>query len=103
MEIKKLIDSKYPGVYQDRHIGGWSALWVLAQAIEKAQSLDPVKVSETFSKMDHIEGVFGPATMGGLKALGVNNVVMQPYPLIRIEKDNVTDIAILKPRFFGDD
>jgi hypothetical protein len=52
--------------------------------------------------MDKIEGVFGPATMGGLKALGVNNVVMQPRPLIRIDKDAVTDIAIVKPCFFGD-
>jgi len=101
-EIKKRIDAKYPGVYQDRHTGGWSALWMLTQAIEKAQSLDPVKVADTFSKMDKIEGVYGPATMGGLKALGVNNVVMQPRPLIRIDKDGVTDIAIVKPRFFGD-
>lgn len=101
-EIKKRIDAKYPGVYQDRHTGGWSALWVLTQAVDKAQSLDPVKVADTFSKMDKIEGVFGPATMGGLKALGVNNVVMQPRPLIRIDRDGVTDIAIVKPRFFGD-
>ena len=102
MEIKKIIDSQHPGVYQDRHIGGWSALWMLTQAIEKAQSLDPAKVADTFSKMDSLEGVFGPSTMGGLKALGVNNVVMQPRPLISIDKDSVTDIAILNPYFFGD-
>jgi branched-chain amino acid transport system substrate-binding protein len=101
-EIKKRVDAKYPGVYQDRHIGGWSALWMLTQAIQKAQSLDPVKVADTFSKMQNIEGVFGTATMGGLKALGVNNVVMQPRPLIRIDKGRVTDIQIVKPRFFED-
>jgi len=101
-EIKKRVDAKYPGVYQDRHVGGWSALWMLTQAIQKAQSLDPVKVAETFSKMQNIEGVFGPATMGGLKALGVNNVVMQPRPLIRIDRGQITDIQIVKPRFFGD-
>jgi len=102
LEIRKRVEAKYPGVYQDRHIGGWSALWMLTQAIEKAQSLDPVKVADTFSKTEKIEGVFGPAAMGGLKALGVNNVVMQSRPLIRIDKDSVTDITIVKPRFFGD-
>jgi hypothetical protein len=75
---------------------------MLTQAIQKAQSLDPVKVADTFSKMQHIEGVFGTATMGGLKALGVNNVVMQPRPLIRVDKGRVTDIQIVKPRFFED-
>jgi branched-chain amino acid transport system substrate-binding protein len=102
LEIKKRIDAKYPGVYQDRHVGGWSALWMLTQAIEKAQSLDPIKVADTFSKMQKLDGVFGPSTMGGLKAVGANNIVMQPRPLLKIDKDQVTDIAIVKPRFFGD-
>lgn len=101
-EIKKRVDAKYPGVYQDRHTGGWSALWMLTEAIEKAQSLDPIKVKDTFQNMTGFDTIFGTANMGGLKTFGINNVVMAPRPLIKVDNGTITDIKIVTPRFFED-
>lgn len=102
-EIKKRVDAKYPGSYQDRHTGGWAALWMPAQAIEKAQSLDSTKVRDTFENMTNFQTIFGTANMGGLKTFGVNNVVMAPRPLIKVDHGNITDIKIVTPRFFEDE
>lgn len=101
-EIKKRIDAKYPGAYQDRHTGGWAALWMLTEAIEKAQTLDSTKVKETFQNMTNFDTIFGKANMGGENTFGVKNVVMAPRPLIKVDHGQVTDIKIVTPRFYED-
>jgi ABC-type branched-subunit amino acid transport system substrate-binding protein len=55
-------------------ITSWDMLWVLSQAIEKAQSVDPVEVAKTFEKGEAFETARGAARMGGAKTFGLNNI-----------------------------
>ena len=99
LEAKARVEAKYGPTYQDRHLGGWSALWCLVQAIEAAQSLDTTEVAGAWEEMESIETVFGPATMGGQEVFGINHVVMAPRPLIRVDSGVIKDIRIVTPRF----
>jgi branched-chain amino acid transport system substrate-binding protein len=60
---------------------GWSTLWMTAQAIESAQSLDPVVVAQHLRKMKGLESVLGPATVGGEKTFGIKCVICQPQAI----------------------
>jgi branched-chain amino acid transport system substrate-binding protein len=62
---------------------GFNAVYCLVQAMEKAQSLDPKVVADTWSKMTTIDTVFGPGQMGGKDVLGVNHEVISPQPECR--------------------
>jgi len=64
---------------------GWNPLWVLKQAIEKAQSLDPTVVAQALENMTTIETGYGQATMGGKQTYGINAVVAGSVPLTRLE------------------
>ena len=82
-EIKKMHLDKY-GHFNLDYLQGWDGIWCLVQAIEKAQSLDPFVVAETWGKMNRIETAYGAGTMGGLKTYGVNHVVVKPFPISRL-------------------
>jgi len=49
---------------------GWNTVWVLAQGIESAQSLDPAEVAKRLRTMKTVETIFGPAELGGGKLFG---------------------------------
>jgi len=58
--------------------------WVLAQAIQAAQSLEPAVVAKTLEKMDKIQTPTGPGKMGGLKTYGINHALVRPLSISRI-------------------
>jgi branched-chain amino acid transport system substrate-binding protein len=68
------------------HSFGFNTLWVLAQAIESAQSLDPAVVAKHWRTMKTIQTVTGPGKMGGQKTFGINNVICQPLAIVQIVK-----------------
>ena len=82
-QIKQMHLDKY-GHFSLDYLIGWDGIWCLVQAIEKAQSLDPSVVAETWEKMNRIETAYGTGTMGGLKTYGVNHVVVKPFPISRL-------------------
>jgi len=99
-EFRGRVLDKYAGVdFQEAHLGGWIALWCLVQAIEEAQSLDTTVVANTWENMESLETPFGPGTMGGLEALGINHVVMGPHPITKVENGELIDVGIITPRF----
>ena len=51
---------------------GFEALWLLAQAIENAQSVDPTVVKNAFEKMTKFETTTGPGKLGGAKTYGIS-------------------------------
>ena len=66
-----------------------NSLWVLAQVIEAAQSLDPTVVKEKWESMDQVETIFGTAKICGDETFGIkHHVVASPQP-IQIFKDGV--------------
>lgn len=87
------------GMFLETQVGGWAPLWFMVQAIEAAQSLDATEVVQTWEQMDTMETPFGTATMGGQDFLGLNHVVMMPYPLGRLENGEVKTIKLITPRF----
>jgi branched-chain amino acid transport system substrate-binding protein len=82
-EIAKLVKNKFGVELTTDHLIGFESFWCLIQAIDKAQSLDPNVVKNSFEKMTKIETPFGPGTMGGKETFGINHIVVRPLPLVR--------------------
>jgi branched-chain amino acid transport system substrate-binding protein len=83
-DVKAEYLKKYPpkDLVADIFSVGYNGLWVLLQTIEKAQSVDPQKVLETYEKLTKkgdLQTLFGPAYVGGKKTLGVNRTLCYPY------------------------
>ena len=71
------------------HLWGWSAIWTLVQAIESAQSLDPVKIANYWRTMKAIETPWGTGTMGGVITFGINNFVDTPRAVMQVKNGKV--------------
>ncbi len=82
-EIVKMAKAKHGKTY-GMHVFGFNAMYVLKQAIEKAQSIDPTAVKDTWEKMTAIDTIYGPGKMGGLKTYGINHTVCAPCPIVRL-------------------
>jgi branched-chain amino acid transport system substrate-binding protein len=65
---------------------GFDSVYVLAQAIEKAQSLDPDDIRKAWENMDDIKTAYGPAHMGGKETYGLRHAVVGPRPIEGLEK-----------------
>ena len=81
----------------DVYLVGYNGLWVLTQAIEKAQSVDPQVVYEEYQKMTEpgtFQTLWGDgAYVGGLESTGVNAVLNEPYWINAIGADGVAKNA----------
>lgn len=86
--IAKRAREKYGEAYTTT-VWGFQAVYVLVQAIEKAQSLDPTVVRDTWEKMKTIDTVYGPGRMGGLKTYGINHTVCHPCPIQALDNGKV--------------
>ena len=72
----------------------WDEGWILVQALEKAQSVDPEAVLSTLDSMTmpgSLKTSFGPAHMGGLKTYGVNRVLVRPIPVSYVMDGQVAE------------
>ena len=68
---------------------GWEQMVILANVIEKAQSLDSTVVKDFWEKMTSINTPAGKGKMGGSEYYGINHVVIRPMPMSRIMKGKV--------------
>jgi branched-chain amino acid transport system substrate-binding protein len=71
-------------------VQGFDSVYTLVQAIEKAQSLDPKVVADSWSKMTDIKTVLGPGKMGGLDTYGINHSVYAQLPILRVENNTLS-------------
>jgi branched-chain amino acid transport system substrate-binding protein len=79
---------------------GFDNLWMLAQAIEAAQSLEPAVVKDKWEKMDNMKSCYGPARLGGLKTYGINHTLSHPIPiggLVNGEAKHLKWMNVLSP------
>lgn len=75
-EIKEIIKrASAKGKFHQWMVWGWTEIWALAQAIEKAQSLDTTVVANSWRKMDKVMTPYGEGHMCGEKTYGIKNVV----------------------------
>jgi branched-chain amino acid transport system substrate-binding protein len=67
----------------DVYLVGYNGFWVLLQAIEKAQSVDPQAVYDYYQTLTNpgdLQTLWGDgAYVGGLESTGVNAVLNEPY------------------------
>jgi ABC-type branched-subunit amino acid transport system substrate-binding protein len=96
-EIKKLWETKYKKPFNLDAADGWSSVWALAQAIEKAQSFDAEKVVKAWESMKTIETPWGTGTMGGQKVFGINHMVLAPAPISMLKNGKVEATHWYKP------
>ena len=79
------------------YFDAFDTVYCLSQAIEKAQSLDPTDVRDSWQKMATLETVKGTAKMGGAKTYGINNVVFSPLPLGRFQDGKIEFLKWVDP------
>lgn len=79
------------------HVNGVMTIWLLAQAIENAQSLDPTVVRDKFDQMKNVKTVCGVGKVGGKKTFGVDHVAVQPVQIIRIMDGKVQVVKWATP------
>jgi branched-chain amino acid transport system substrate-binding protein len=84
-KVMKLWNDTYHVPFVLDSLQGWNPLWVLKQAIENAQSLDPTAVARDFAHMTAIETAYGAAKVGGQQTYGINAVVVGNVPLTRLQ------------------
>jgi len=89
----KDVDERWVAKYKEPFISdaliAYDQGWMLIQAIEKANSIEPKAVVAAFDKMTapgSLKSVFGPARMAGMERFGVNRVPARPVPVMVIEK-----------------
>jgi len=96
-EMVKLWEAKYKTPLDEGGPDSWDTIWVLVQAIEKAQSLDPTDVKTAWENMDTFESIKGPAKMGGAQTFGIKHMGFPPCPIIRIQNGQVEFIRWFDP------
>ena len=87
--IMTLWQEKYKRAFNVDSLDGFSAIWALTQAIENAQSLDAEKVAKSWQGMTKIETPWGTGRMGGIRAFGLNNLVLPPSPVSQIKDGKI--------------
>jgi len=99
-EIKERWKVKYAEKFVSDAVFAYDGAWILAQVIQKAQSIDPqtvLKTFETLSQPRTLQSVFGPARVGGLKKFGVNRVVVRPFPISRLMNGKAEVVGYYTP------
>jgi len=99
-DVKTRWEAKYTDPYVDDALMPWDEVWVLAQAIEKAGSLEPEAVMEALEGMSapgSLQTTFGPGHMGGLQTLGVNRMLVRPVPITVIQGEEISMVKWVTP------
>ncbi len=80
------IDKRLRAQYGDNTLilDNANGLYVLVQAIEAAQSLDPTAVKNKWETMNTIKTLFGKGYMGGQKIYGIRHSVSNPHSIQRL-------------------
>jgi branched-chain amino acid transport system substrate-binding protein len=93
-EVKEVIAlgrAKYGDELVEDAIFAYDEVMLLAQTLEKAQSIDAQTVQDTFETLTEpgsLQSIFGAAYVGGLETTGVNRVLVRPSGLSRVVNGN---------------
>ncbi len=81
------LKAKYGKDFTTDCLVGYGQVLLLAQMIEKAQSIDPMEVSkifQTLNKPGDLQALYGPAYSSGIKTYGINAITVRPVPISRL-------------------
>ncbi len=96
-EIRAYIQKKTGSELLFAHLAGWEAMWMTAQAIQEAQSLDTTTVAQAWEKMKSIDTCYGKGRMGGMDVFGINHVGIKPVPFTMLKKGEIEFIRFFNP------
>ena len=96
-EMARVIKQKIGAEITADSFMSFEALWVLAQAIENAQSVDPTEVRNAFENMKKIDMATGPGKLTGLKTYGINRIVIRSIPIIKIMNGKIEQLGWVDP------
>lgn len=96
-EVVKLWDAVHSEPFDADSPETWDTLGVLVQAIEKAQSLDPVAVAKSWESMDTFQSIKGPGKMGGAQTFGINHMGFSPCPITRLQNGEIEFVMWFDP------
>lgn len=96
-EMGKRITAKY-GKDESIYLQGADSFWVLMQAIEAAQSLDPTVVKAKWETMDKVETFQGTGRMCGDETYGIkHHAVSHPQPFQTLKDGKVINAGLVDP------
>jgi branched-chain amino acid transport system substrate-binding protein len=78
----------------------WDQAWVVTQAMQKAQSVEPAKVMATLESMTapgSVQTVFGSGQMAGAQWYGVARGLLRPVPITQIVDGKKTFLGLELP------
>jgi len=96
-EIAQLWDATHDQPFDADGPEIWDMMWVLVQAIEKAQSLDPAEVAKAWESMDTFQSIKGTGKMGGAQVFGINHMGFAPCPVTRLQNGEIEFIKWFDP------
>ena len=97
-QIGDIIKQKYGETLTVDHITqGWQPIMVIVQAIQLAQSLDPVVVRDTLEKATSVDTPFGKGSIGGLKTFGFNHAIVRPSVCYQIMNGQINLVEWYTP------
>ena len=96
-EIIQLWDSIHDEPFDADNPETWDTMWVLKQAIEKAQSLDPTEVAKAWETMETFQSSKGTGRMGGGQTFGINHMGFAPCPITRLQNGEIEFIKWFDP------
>ncbi len=88
-EYRAALERQSKGVMDMNQAIPLDALYVIQQAIEKAQSFDTTKIATTLEGMTSIDTVYGKGRVAGQDFFGTNHVVRRAFPVSRIMNGKV--------------
>ncbi len=96
-EMGKRIVAKY-GKTESMTVQGADCLWVLIQAIEAAQSLDPTVVKAKWENMDKVQTFQGTGRMCGDETYGLkHHAVSHPQPFQMLKDGKAVNAGLVDP------
>jgi branched-chain amino acid transport system substrate-binding protein len=96
-QIVQMVSDEYHTATASDHVYGFEATWDMAQAIEKAQSIDSTDVKNSFEKMTSIETPMGAGYMGGESTWGVKHVIVHPEPIFAVTNGTMKQVKWMTP------
>jgi len=71
---------------------GFDAIWMITQAIEAAQSLDPTVVRDKWETMATMKSVYGSSRLGGFKTYGIKHALTHPQPIVTFDNKGLPKV-----------
>jgi branched-chain amino acid transport system substrate-binding protein len=97
-QIAQFVKTKYnEDLVLDAVTQGWEPVWIIAQAIQQAQSVDPVAVKNSFEKTTGFDTPFGRGKLGGMQTVGINHVIVRPSVCYQIKNGTWTLVGWFSP------